>query len=64
MSNKLGEHPVQLWDLQQWYKSEHIATLRYMIPYPLARRLKQREEINAKYPRGTYFKLVLNKQTI
>jgi hypothetical protein len=49
---------AKLVNVQHWYRKRHIATLHWQKPYALAKSLKRIEEIDKKYPKGTYFKLV------
>jgi len=49
---------MKLFNVQEHYHKQHKSTVAWQLPYPLAKAIKRREEINPKYQRGTYFKLV------
>lgn len=57
--NTAGSTPARpsLYNVEQYYGLRHVATIAWQLPFPLARSIKRREEINNNHPKGTYFKL-------
>lgn len=53
----------KLFNVQEWYQNtaginRHISTLAWQKSWCVARAIKRTAEIDKKYPKGTYFKLV------
>jgi len=51
----------KLYNVVQYYGNRKVATLNWNIPYALAKFKKRVAEIDKNNPKGTYFKLELNK---
>ncbi len=47
---------MKLYNVQQWYGKQHVATLFWQLPFALAK-FKKRIEEGKNYPKGTYFKI-------
>lgn len=49
---------TKLFNITEHYGKRHVSTVEWQKPYALAKSIKRRCEIDPKYPKGTYFKLV------
>lgn len=51
----------KLFNLEQYYGKRNVATLHYNLPYAIIKFKKRTYEIDPKFPKGTYFKIIENK---